>query len=231
MGTTIGPTVCAEGAGTSLAAPREPTRFSMIASVMPRPSRGILTGTSSQASADPTPSCGVEAHASSRRSPRWCLPSESASELGRHEQRGAHRERIERGQSHATAGDGGSKVPLAIARSTARRRRAPNTKKRLDRGDGRRARRLRPCVAKGIPRPPSCGSCSSSHGPEGRASGRASWTRACGSPAGRRIVLWTNDVLVDARRIYERAGFDLLDEHEHHSFGHDLVGQHWGRDL
>lgn len=47
----------------------------------------------------------------------------------------------------------------------------------------------------------------------------------------RRIVLWTNDVLVDARRIYERVGFELLEEHEHHSFGHDLVGQHWGRDL
>jgi GNAT superfamily N-acetyltransferase len=47
----------------------------------------------------------------------------------------------------------------------------------------------------------------------------------------RRIMLWTNDVLVDARRIYERAGFALLEEAAHHSFGHDLVGQWWGRDL
>jgi DNA-binding MarR family transcriptional regulator/GNAT superfamily N-acetyltransferase len=45
------------------------------------------------------------------------------------------------------------------------------------------------------------------------------------------ITLWTNDVLADARRIYQRAGFTLADEEPHHSFGHDLVGQHWTRKL
>jgi DNA-binding MarR family transcriptional regulator/N-acetylglutamate synthase-like GNAT family acetyltransferase len=42
-----------------------------------------------------------------------------------------------------------------------------------------------------------------------------------------KLVLWTNDVLEDARRIYERKGFVLVEEEEHHSFGKDLVGQNW----
>jgi DNA-binding MarR family transcriptional regulator/GNAT superfamily N-acetyltransferase len=45
------------------------------------------------------------------------------------------------------------------------------------------------------------------------------------------IVLWTTSVLADARRIYERAGFQLTGEARHHSFGHDLTGQNWSRPL
>ena len=47
----------------------------------------------------------------------------------------------------------------------------------------------------------------------------------------RTLKLWTNDILVSARRIYEAAGFRLLEQAEHHSFGHDLVGQTWALDL
>jgi len=46
-----------------------------------------------------------------------------------------------------------------------------------------------------------------------------------------RLILWTNDVLVSARKIYQSCGFMLFEEQRHHSFGKDLVGQTWMLDL
>jgi DNA-binding MarR family transcriptional regulator/N-acetylglutamate synthase-like GNAT family acetyltransferase len=50
------------------------------------------------------------------------------------------------------------------------------------------------------------------------------FARQCGY---RKLTLWTQSVLVAARHIYARAGFRLMREEPHRSFGHDLVGEYW----
>jgi DNA-binding MarR family transcriptional regulator/GNAT superfamily N-acetyltransferase len=47
----------------------------------------------------------------------------------------------------------------------------------------------------------------------------------------RKITLWTNSVLDAARHIYERAGYTLVEEEPHESFGKKLVGQYWALTL
>ncbi len=50
------------------------------------------------------------------------------------------------------------------------------------------------------------------------------FARRCGY---QKLVLWTQSVLVEARHIYQKSGFTLVEQEEHHSFGHDLVGETW----
>jgi GNAT superfamily N-acetyltransferase len=52
--------------------------------------------------------------------------------------------------------------------------------------------------------------------------GRAGYTR---------MTLWTNDPLVAARHLYLSRGFTLVGQEPHHSFGVDLVGQVYQREL
>jgi len=43
----------------------------------------------------------------------------------------------------------------------------------------------------------------------------------------RRVMLWTNDVLVAARAIYQQAGFRLVASQNHSDFGPPMVGEDW----
>lgn len=47
----------------------------------------------------------------------------------------------------------------------------------------------------------------------------------------KKITLWTNSVLVAARSIYQKAGYELVKTETHHSFGQDLVGETWELNL
>jgi DNA-binding MarR family transcriptional regulator/GNAT superfamily N-acetyltransferase len=47
----------------------------------------------------------------------------------------------------------------------------------------------------------------------------------------RKITLWTQSILLAARGIYARAGFRLVAEEPHHSFGVDLIGETWELEL
>ena len=47
----------------------------------------------------------------------------------------------------------------------------------------------------------------------------------------RRITLWTQSILVAARKIYQDAGFELVKSEPHRSFGQNLIGETWEREL
>ena len=55
-----------------------------------------------------------------------------------------------------------------------------------------------------------------------------SFAQACGY---RKITLWTQSILLPARKIYQDAGFVLVGAEPHRSFGQSLIGETWEREL
>jgi GNAT superfamily N-acetyltransferase len=54
------------------------------------------------------------------------------------------------------------------------------------------------------------------------------FARQCGY---RKITLWTQSILVGARKIYQDAGFVLVATEPHRSFGQSLLGETWEMEL
>jgi DNA-binding MarR family transcriptional regulator/GNAT superfamily N-acetyltransferase len=54
------------------------------------------------------------------------------------------------------------------------------------------------------------------------------FAKACGY---RRITLWTQSILLAARKIYQDAGFELVASEPHRGFGQTLIGETWEREL
>jgi DNA-binding MarR family transcriptional regulator/GNAT superfamily N-acetyltransferase len=55
-----------------------------------------------------------------------------------------------------------------------------------------------------------------------------SFAQACGY---RKITLWTQSILLAARKIYQDAGFELVATEPHRSFGQCLIGETWEKEL
>jgi len=54
------------------------------------------------------------------------------------------------------------------------------------------------------------------------------FAKACGY---RKITLWTQSILLAARKIYQDSGFVLVASEPHRSFGQSLIGETWEREL